>query len=421
MKLILLIYTTLCSALIYANEHQHISHENDTSSLLPEISVIIDMSYVHRNTSDAEAMHLELPGIAHGFLSSESHGTHEHTINNAKNGLNFNYAELLISKEILHDLNFEAIFHATETTLGIDELYLSSASFSDHLNIKAGKFRSNFGYLNQYHHHSYNFSDMPLVYEGFLGMHGLNEIGLQVQVHLPTPFEVMLGAEILEGVNEQMFANDAMHLPTSPNASSMHKINAKSAPSLYVLYLKTSFEIDKIDFLAGLSYANGTSKINHIDDEEPSAFSGSSSLSGADLLLKYHFKNHSILSWQSELISRKMTGENYVYNASNNLSTTHINQKQSGLYTQFVYEYNEHYSFGARYENIYENSAYSNLEKYSAMFTYSPIEAVKLRLQYNRNKALFDEEENRMKIDTVILQLNITIGHHKAHKLHDEH
>ena len=54
---------------------------------------------------------------------------------------------------------------------------------------------SNFGYLNEQHHHSYDFADMPLVYESFLGMHGINETGLQLQWVAPTDTYLMLGAE----------------------------------------------------------------------------------------------------------------------------------------------------------------------------------------------------------------------------------
>ena len=418
----LLLYT-LFSVLLFANEHDSLETPNTTnvSDIFPHISVIIDTSYVNRSINNDEAKHLEIPEIAHGLLSSDSHAEHAHSINNSKNGFNFNYAELLLSKHIEDLFNFEAIFHFSNDKVEIDELYISTDELLNNLNIKLGKFRSNFGYINQFHHHSYSFSDMPLIYEGFLGSHGLNETGLQVEYKLPTSFDLKLGFEVLEGTNEQMYGNDFMALPLSVGATAMQEIDATASPSLYVAYAQSTLEIDHTDILIGMSYAKGTSKINHIDDEEPSAFDGESSLFGIDLLVKQHFIDHSTLTLQSELISRNMKGTTYSYDGVNNLINAATNKTHSGIYTQLVYEYNEHWSNGVRYENIYENSLNKDMDKYSIALTYSPMESTYFRLQYSRNNALYDEDLNRKSIDTVILQANFTIGYHKAHKQHKEH
>ena len=418
----ILLQTLLCSALAFANEHDHeeIHDHLETESMMPNISLIMDVSYVNRNIEDDEAAHLEIPGIAHGILSSDSHDEHSHSINNAKNGFNLNYAELLISDTIEEIIDVEAIFHFSPGKVEIDELYFSSEALGYDSKIKAGKFRSNFGYLNQYHHHAYNFSDTPLVYEAFLGSHGINETGVQLQWKAPTPFGLMLGVEVLQGENEQMFGNESMSLPNSIGSSSTTDIASTTAPSLYIAYVKTSFELGETDILAGLSYANGSSSINHIDEEEPAAFSGDSKLYGADLLVKHHFENHSVLTWQSEWLSRDMSGDSYTYDGSDNLLPTATDKTQSGYYTQLVYELNQKWSSGARYDNIYKSDVEGDLDKYSAMLTYSPVESVFFRVQYSRNNALY-EELNQQEIDTIILQANITIGHHKAHKMHDEH
>jgi hypothetical protein len=390
--------------------------------MLPNISLIMDTSFVKRNISDEESKHLEVPEIAHGILSSDPHDEHAHSINNAQNGFNLNYVELLISKEIDKLLEVESIFHFSQDKVEIDELYFSSHSLGYNSKIKAGKFRSNFGYINQFHHHSYSFSDMPLVYEAFLGSHGINETGVQLQWSAPTPMNLMLGVEILQGENEQMFGNKAISLPTTRDGETTQDIDSATTPSLYVAYLKTSFEVGEVDILAGLSYASGSSSINHIEEEEePYAFSGDSKLYGADLLIKYHFKDHSILTWQSEWLSRKMSGNSYSYNDADSLTTTATDKKESGFYTQFIYELNECWSGGARYENIYQSEVKNDLDKYSAVITYSPIQSAFFRLNYSRNNALYDEEQNQQRIDTITLQANITIGYHKPHKMHDEH
>lgn len=71
----ILLYTLLCSVLAFASEHEHeeIHDHLETSSIIPNISLIMDVSYVNRNIEDDETAHLEILGIAHGILSSDSH------------------------------------------------------------------------------------------------------------------------------------------------------------------------------------------------------------------------------------------------------------------------------------------------------------------------------------------------------------
>ena len=423
----IVLYILMSGLILHANKHVY---DDLTEGLNPDLSLIMDVSYVNRNLSDEEIKHLEIPGIAHGFLSAGTHDEHAHSINNSKNGFNLNYAELLISQEIGDILDVEAIFHFSSNKVEIDELYFSSYALGYGSKIKAGKFRSNFGYLNQYHHHSYKFSDMPLVYEAFLGAHGINEVGLQLQLEAPTEFELMFGLEVLQGENEQMFGNEAMSLPNPSGSSTELEVSGADAPSLFVAYVKSELEIKETHILLGLSYANGSTRQNHIDDEEPSAFSGDSSIYGADLLIKHHFSNHSVLTFQSEWLSRDMSGDSYSYNGASALVKALQDKKQSGYYTQLVYDFNENYNCGVRYDSIYENEVKNNslnerlpedMNKYSAMITYKPLEAAYFRLQYSHNNALYNESGLRQSVDTVTLQANITIGSHKSHSSHDEH
>ncbi|MEA2092279.1 MAG: hypothetical protein U9O83_07945, partial [Campylobacterota bacterium] len=291
--------------------------------------------------------------------------------------------------------------------------------------VKGGKFNSNFGYLNEQHHHYWSFNDMPLVYEAFLGMHGINEKGLQFQWTAPTDFYLMAGAEILQGENEAMFGNKSIH--TSELNATNANIEYADAPSLYVGYLKTSFDIDDTTILAGVSFARGASRIDHSEDEEgPHAFSGMSTLYGADLVVKHYFDSYSSLKWQSEWLGRKMEGTQYNIDANTGavVSSPDLMKKQYGYYTQLVYTLDKSWKMGARYDNIYKNYVTANtvdtkkpddFYKYSAMLEYSTSEFARFRLQYNHNSALYNEDGNKQNVDTIILQANISIGAHGAH------
>ena len=198
-------------------------------------------------------------------------------------------------------------------------------------------------------------------------------------------------------------------------------------PSLFVGYVKTSFDIDNTTILGGLSYARGSSRIDHSDDEEPHMFAGMSSLYGADLVVKHYLDSYSFIKWQSEWMMRDMDGTQYNLDPADTtvvLSDPGITKKQAGFYTQLVYGMNKSWAMGARYDNIYLNDVASNgtdtgkpsdFQKYSAMVEYHTSEFARFRLQFNHNKALYNEAGQRQDVNSIIFQANISIGAHAAH------
>jgi len=405
---------------IQNNEIKAKSESFSQSSFLPDISLIADMSYVSRNKKNDEVAHLEVPGVAHGLLGSHSHDGNTHATYNAEKGFNINYAELVLSKSVDPSFNLDGVFHFSPNGVEIEELYFTTTALGNGSRIKGGKFNSNFGYLNEQHHHAWSFADMPLVYESFLGMHGINENGIQFQWTAPTSTYLMIGAEVLQGENEQMFGNSTIGDVENPTAAS------ENAPSLYIGYVKTSVDIDDTTILAGLSYAKGSSRVDHSSDaEDPHAFSGDSSLYGVDLTIKHYFDSYSSLTWQSEMLSRDMDGKQYNFDASGNVaSSPNLTKNQSGLYSQLTYAPNKTWQMGVRYDSIFKNDVITNgvnqnkttdLNKYSGMVEYHTSEFARFRLQYNQNNALYSEAGEKQSIKTIILQANISIGAHGAH------
>lgn len=394
------------------------------SKFIPDISLILDASFVNRNVADDEITHLEVPGITHGLIGTHSEDGVTHSSNNANNGFNLNYAELVISSSVDPFFTMDGIFHYSEYGTEIDELFFTSTALGNGARIKGGKFNSNFGYINESHHHAYDFTDMPLVYESFLGKHGINEKGLQLQWTAPTSTYLMIGAEVLQGENEKMFGNKTIGFTEDGSISKYD-----TAPSLYIAYLKTSFDIDNTTVLAGLSYAKGSTRIDYSDDEEnPYAISGDSTLYGIDLTIKHYFDSYSYLSLQSEFLGRKIEGT--LYSAIDTsvepytFTSQDMTKEQSGIYTQLIYAKDKNWKMGLRYETILQNDVIldgansnepNNLDKYSAMIEYNTSEFARFRLQYNRNNALYDEDGEQQHINTIILQANISIGAHAAH------
>ncbi|WP_309497539.1 hypothetical protein [Sulfurovum sp.] len=410
----------------------------ETSSYMPDISLILDASYTHQSwDEDGHTDHLEIPGFVHG--GGHDHDGHSHTSLAGEDGFNFNYAELAIGASVDNYFDMKAIFHITEDDFEVEEAFVTTTTLPYHLQLKLGKFKSDFGYLNNKHHHNYNFNEIPLVYNALLGDHGLTEQGFQLQYVVPAEQYIMVGLEAFKGDNERSFGYEGFTLEESAHDHDEHEeehdehegeehsqeIEDNDFPSLWVAYAKTSFDIGGGTLLAGVSMAQGDSLMNHLEDEESAhAYSGENTLYGVDLTYKYYFAADHAITWQSEYMYREMDGAKYVQDAEGEWQDVALNKEQSGYYTELVYQYDRNYRAGLRYSALNQNdiSANGNAQNMpddmyvtSVMAEYNPSEFSRIRLQYNYNSSLYDEDGEKNNKNEIILQFNYAIGAHGAH------
>ena len=359
------------------------AYSHDTSSsfaqnaYLPDIALILNMSAVGRNVKNSDYANMQIPG----FIDVPGDAALPF---NAERGFNLNYAEVAMHSMV--DPYFEAfaIFHLHPAAFEIEEAYVTTTSLPAGLRVKAGKFRSAFGRINEKHQHAWNFDEQPVIYKALFGPDSINDPGVQLQWVAPTDTYIMAGFDALQGKNTRSFGD-------------IEKNN------LYVGYLKSSIDVtDDLSVLAGLSWAHG--KTDQQKDSD---------VYGVDLTLRDQLGSYSALTWQNEYLERHKD-----INATINQT-----QKQAGFYSELVYQYNNNFSGGVRYEKITKNdtdlSAYSgidtgNLDKYTAMLQYKSFPFSRLRLEYShdRTKVITLKRKN---IDTVMITLNIAAGAHGAH------
>jgi hypothetical protein len=377
------------------------------SGFMPDISLIVDVGYT-KESLDFDDEHLEIPGLVHG--GGDMHEGHSHTQLAGNDGFDLNYAELSIGASVDNYFDLMSVFHITEDDIEIEEAYATTTNLPYHLKAKIGKFKSDFGYLNVKHAHNYNFVESPLIYQALLGDHGINEKGIQLQYIIPSSVYMMVGVEMLRGENEQSFGTEGFL-----------DVEDVSQPSLWLGYLKTSFDIADGTLLAGVSMAQGESRIDHLEDEEgPHAFAGDTTLYGIDFVYKKYFSADNAITWQNEYIYRELDGSQYKIDNSSIL----FNKKQAGFYTELVYQHNKHYRAGLRYSAITQNDVVANgmdkdmtddIAVTSAMIEYNFSEYSRLRLQYNHNGSLYNEDGVKNNKDEILLQFNYSIGAHGAH------
>jgi hypothetical protein len=234
------------------------------------------------------------------------------------------------------------------------------------------------------HQHAWHFDEQPIIYKALFGPDGISDPGVQVQWVAPTDTYIMAGLEAMQGTNDRSFG-----YPESNN--------------LYVGYVKSSIDVgDDLSILGGVSLAHGRNYDNNA--------SNPTNVFGIDLTMREQLGSYSSLIWQSEFLQR-----------NKDLGTK--TDKQAGLYSELIYQYNNNYSGGFRYDAITKNdtdlSTYagvdtSNLDKYTAMLEYKPFPMSRLRLSYSydRTKVIAGERKD---INEVMLTLNIAAGAHGAH------
>lgn len=389
------------------------------SNMNPDVAVILDGSYVNRGKSNADYGQLSLPGFTHAF--AESHEGHAHGSGyNMNNGFNLNYGELVFSAAVDKYFDLFAVIHAGEEGAALEEAYANTRSMPFNTQLKFGKFLSGFGRLNGQHHHYWDFADQPLIYQGVFGSHGLLEKGVQATWLAPTSNYLLLGAEVLQGENEQSFGTKAI-----PKVSQAGQVDGAG---LAVGFVKTGFDLGNTSWMAGASYGAGKMRLDHSTDEEgPHAKAGSVAITGLDLTGKYFLDATRYVMWQSEYIKRELTnGLVANYDSAADLATGFpkpLSQNQSGYYSQLIWKFAPQWRTGIRYDAIDQNSIkvagtdkntpYG--DRNTVMVEYNPTEFSRIRLQYAQNGAFFTEENERKRFDEVLLQFNMAIGAHGAH------
>ncbi|AKF26010.1 hypothetical protein YH65_07860 [Sulfurovum lithotrophicum] len=343
----------------------------DQKSFLPDIALILDGSAVGRSVDNSTYETQSIPG----FSSYDPDGETEIPFNKNR-GFNFNYAELALHSTVGPYFDADAIFHLHPDEFEIEEAYITSRSLPNGLRAKLGKFRSEFGRINAIHQHAWKFTSQPLVYEALLGPEGINDAGAQLQWVLPTDTYMMLGLEAMQGSNDISFGD------TEKN-------------NLYIGYLKSSIDVgDTSTLLGGLSIAHGKNE-EGLDTD----------IYGADLTLKTALDSYSSLTWQSELLYRDKDTETG-------------NEKQAGYYTQLVYQYDQNWAGGIRYDSLFKNidEQPEDLDRYTAMLEYKPFEFTKFRLQYTYDDSkAFGIEQQRRNVSEILLGFTIEAGAHGAH------
>lgn len=290
-----------------------------------------------------------------------------------------------------------------DVVVELEEAWIETLSLPAGLSLRAGRFFSGIGYLNNKHFHSWDFTDQPLVYQAFLGSQYIDD-GLQLRWLLPTDFYLEISGELLRG--DRYPAGGA----------------GNSGLGSYSLAAKTGGDIGfSNSWMLGLSWlaAEADGRESGAEDD-PLVFDGDSDLYIVDFVWKWAPNGNSKVSnfkLQAEYLWREERGAYSMENSG--AGAWDFGHK--GWYAQAVYQPFPRWRFGARIDRLSADDpgpdwvgtplypAADKPVRYSLMMDWSNSEFSRLRFQYNLDKAGL-EDDNQFG-----LQYVISIGAHGAH------
>jgi hypothetical protein len=294
-----------------------------------------------------------------------------------------------------------------DNTVSVEEAFIRTIGLQEGLTLKAGRFLSGIGYLNEQHAHVWDFVDAPLPYRAMLA-NQLGDDGVQVRWLAPVEsFLVEFGAEGLRG-------------DSFPAGGAANKGNGTHS---FFLHIGGDAGISN-SWRAGLSRLNARAVDRVTGDEaDPDKFTGTSKLNIADFIWKWAPNGNSTITnfkFQAEYFQRK---ENGSFTSIPPLGTDDVDGKQSGWYAQAVYQFMPRWRAGVRYDEVKADPVSATLAgsvldpaghkptRESAMIDFSNSEFSRVRLQFNRDQSRPDVVDNQ-----VFLQYIMSIGAHGAHQ-----
>lgn len=381
------------------------SAEAAQGSFNPDISLILDGRYIDYS-NDSE---YELPGFMLGGEASRG-----------ELGFQLGHTELVISANIddmfYGKLTTAIADHEGETEVELEEAFIETLSIGHGITVRAGRFYSDMGYLNNQHAHAWDFVDAPLIYRGLFANQLIDD-GLQISWVAPTDIYFKLGVEATRG--DRFPAGGATN-------------DGKGASVLFVKFggdvgTSHSWQLGFAHWNADIE-GRASSEHAHSDEiSEVPVFTGNSKISNVDFVWKWapqgNYKETN-LKIQAEYFKREEDGI-IEMEGSSPLESSSYEGKQSGGYVQTVYQYMPRWRIGYRYDFLEADNAGSDAsvlseaalddeghkpERSTIMLDYSYSEYSRLRLQFARDDSYEDSD------NIVSVQYLVTLGAHGAHR-----
>jgi len=371
---------------------QPTGEQSRANAFNPAISVVLDGHYGIYSSNN--------PDLS-GFAVGEEGGR-------AGEGLAIDEAEIGLSSNVDDKFTASAIASLSEedgeTSVELEEAFVRTLGLPYGLGIKAGRFLTPVGYMNDHHTHTDDFADRPLPNRAFLGG-AYKDDGVMATWILPTDFYARIGAAVFRG-------NDF------PGGGSVG-----AGPGAWLAFARTGGDVgDNQSWLAGLSMLQTRPGAREGNDGAV-IFHGNSDLYAASLRYIWDPTGNSQqqeVTFQGEYFLRMEDGTYEDTDAATGVVAYNGNQR--GWYAQGVYKFAPQWRVGTRYSRLTADGvpvglAGSALDSgghdpwnATVMADWTNSEFSRVRLQYSHEAPSKGETDNQL-----MLQYVMSIGSHPAH------
>lgn len=396
----------------------------------PAMSVILDGVYHYDSIS----------GDAPGLIEEHSNALHSDGPEGEEEfldqGFNLREIEFTVTGSVdsYFDAWLTAIFNDDE--IKIEEAWIRTQSLPYGFTVKAGKFLSALGYHNEKHVHSWDFIDQNLAYLSLISDEGLGDAGVQISWLAPTPFFLETGFELLQGGGQERFGAelDGEELAELINEEFMLVIDeddlnlpTRQGPRFGVAYLRFSPDLGTRQGLqlgASISHTD-SQQIFRKDGTDAFLSEDSGNLYGLQAVYKrfatgaygkgYFDISGEVFAFESE--------QNAVFHTDPLQLGIPVELRQKAAYVQANWGVAPRWRLAVRQSiagfdsEVVEDGNSERIgvsRQFSGAITWLPTEFSKVRLQFNHNDIA--GEDGRRHANQVMLQYNMSLGAHGAHK-----
>ncbi|MFO1198450.1 MAG: hypothetical protein U1E86_15910 [Burkholderiaceae bacterium] len=300
-----------------------------------------------------------------------------------------------------------------DDTVAVEEAFIQTTGLGNGLTVKAGRFFSGIGYLNELHRHTWDFVDAPLAYQAFLGSQ-YGDDGVQLKWIAPTDTFAEFGFEVARGRG---------------TPGSGPRGNGAGAAAAY-LHLGGDVG-DSHSWRAGVSLLQASPRGQQAvgtdaeGRETDSTFSGRQRLWIGDFVWKWAPNGNPArvnFKLQGEIVRRQQTGE-LLAAGSDADAPAGYRASQWGGYLQAVWQFMPRWRVGLRTERLDPGRAWSDgvaiaapggdyaPTRNSLMVDFSPSEYSRFRVQLARDNARAGAPDHQL-----FLQYQTSLGAHGAHR-----
>jgi hypothetical protein len=141
-------------------------------------------------------------GLEFGAVLDVAHTTRSLALGQREQGLALGHSDVVargpLGRHFSGQFGAAAHSHDGKVEAELEEAWIQTRTLPIGLQVRAGRFGSQIGYLNEQHPHADDFVERPLLYRAFLGGHWFDD-GLRLNWTAPTPFYMSLGTEVFRG------------------------------------------------------------------------------------------------------------------------------------------------------------------------------------------------------------------------------